>query len=329
MVIKFKTSTNTAELNKVRAILKQAAISFEEVEYFKRKYFILFEKTTLDLDFPFIAEVKTSDYPFKLVNRAINPSNVMVDVKGVKFGNNSFNVIAGVCSIESQQELLETAQVLKVKGVDILRAGAFKPRTSPYSFLGLKAEGLEILSNTKAAVKIPTVSEIMDFDDYPLFVDVDILQVGARNMQNFALLEKLGQTNKPIILKRGFSNTIEEWLLAAEYITKNGNPNIILCERGIRTFESYTRNTLDLSVISIVKKISNLPIIVDPSHATGKSELVVPMAKAALVAGADGIMLEVSQDPKNAISDGRQALNLAEFSNLMSELKSLEKAISK
>lgn len=330
MVIKFKIDSSIEDINEVINILKDENINFEKVNYFDQTFLILQENLNIKFNHQSILEVIESDYPFKLVNKEINNEDLIVSINDLKIGaNQKFTLIAGVCSIENYDDLYEVAASLKASGLSVLRAGAFKPRTSPYSFLGLKNLGLKYLSEVKNSINIPTVSEIMDISDLDLYNDVDILQVGARNMQNFSLLEKLGKVNKPIILKRGFSNTIEEWLLAAEYIVKNGNPNVILCERGIRTFEKYTRNTLDLSVIPIIKSICNLPIIIDPSHATGKSELVIPMSKAALIAGADGLMLEVSSNPKEAISDGRQSLTLKEYKDLVNDLKSLSKAIKR
>ena len=261
--------------------------------------------------------------PFKKANRKFHPENTVVDVAGVKIGGNKLAVIAGPCSVESEAQITQIAKDVKASGASLLRGGAFKPRTSPYSFQGMEFEGLELLKEARAETGLPIVSEIMSPKHVERFnEEVDLIQVGARNMQNFDLLKELGNTQKPILLKRGLSSTIEEWLMSAEYIMAGGNENVILCERGIRTFETYTRNTLDISAIPAVKKLSHLPIIVDPSHATGMNWMVDPLAIAAVAAGADGIMVEVHNDPKNAKCDGAQSITPAEFDNLMQHLKS-------
>lgn len=266
----------------------------------------------------------------KLLSRKGGEDSIIVDVNGLKIGGNSVVVIAGPCSIESLDQALEIARYVKDLGAAIFRGGAFKPRTSPYSFQGLGIEGLKILSKVRDEVGLPVVTEVMDTRDIDVVLKYsDILQVGARNMQNFPLLKELGRVRAPILLKRGFMSTVEEWLLAAEYIALGGNDQIILCERGIRTFEKVTRNTLDLSCIPVVKRICRLPVITDPSHATGVRELVKPMALASIAAGADGVMVEVHSNPDKALSDGFQSLTFSGFKELMEDLVKISKAIGK
>lgn len=261
--------------------------------------------------------------PFKKANRKFHPENTVVDICGVKIGGEKLGIIAGPCSVESEAQITQVAQDVKKSGASLLRGGAFKPRTSPYSFQGMEFEGLELLKKAHAETGLPIVSEIMSPKHVERFnEEVDLIQVGARNMQNFDLLKELGHIKKPILLKRGLSSTIEEWLMSAEYIMAGGNENVILCERGIRTFETYTRNTLDISAIPAVKRLSHLPVVVDPSHATGMNWMVAPLAIAAIAAGADGIMVEVHNDPKNAKCDGAQSITPAEFDKLMKQLKS-------
>ena len=268
--------------------------------------------------------------PYKLVGRAFHPEDTIVEVKGVSFGGEYVPVIAGPCSVESEEQLFTIARHVKDAGAKVLRGGAFKPRTSPYTFQGLGEEGLKLLKAAGEEFGIPTVSEVMDVTQIDMMVEnVDILQVGARNMQNFSLLKQLGKLKKPILLKRGLSATIEELLMAAEYILDGGNSDVILCERGIRTFEKYTRNTLDLSAIPVTKKRSHLPIIADPSHGTGLRDKVAPMARAAVAAGADGVTIEVHHDPDRALSDGAQSLYPNQFSRLMEELRMIAWAIGK
>jgi 3-deoxy-7-phosphoheptulonate synthase len=266
--------------------------------------------------------------PFKLASRAFHPDDTVIQVNGVKIGGEKKVVIAGPCAVESEEQLLQIAHSVKESGASLLRGGAFKPRTSPYSFQGLGEEGLKLLRKAKEQTHLPIVTEAMCIETFDL-VDqyADIIQIGARNMQNFSLLKKAGKTNKPILLKRGLSATIEELLMAAEYIMSEGNPNVILCERGIRTFEKYTRNTLDLSAIPVIKELSHLPVIVDPSHATGKWSMVEPLSKAAIVAGADGLIIEVHHQPEVALSDGAQSLKPEKFAKLMQDLNGLMKYI--
>ncbi|MGN1051037.1 MAG: 3-deoxy-7-phosphoheptulonate synthase [Acutalibacteraceae bacterium] len=273
-------------------------------------------------------DVKRVQEPYKKANRKFHPEDTVVKLSnGAKIGDGSLSLIAGPCSVESKEQVTAIAKEVKKSGATFLRGGAFKPRTSPYSFQGLKAEGLSLLLEAKEETGLPIVTEIMSEEDIELFKDVDIIQVGARNMQNFSLLKKLGKINKPILLKRGLSSTIEEWLMSAEYILAGGNENVILCERGIRTYEPFTRNTLDLSAIPIVKKLSHLPVIVDPSHATGISWLVEPLAMAATAVGADGLIIEVHNDPPHALCDGAQSLTPAQFDSVAKKVLNLKKSL--
>ena len=268
--------------------------------------------------------------PFKKANRMFHPEDTIVDVNGIKIGGKKIAVIAGPCSVESEEQISEIAKEVKELGASFLRGGAFKPRTSPYAFQGLKYEGLELLKKARENTGLPIVTELMSPYDIETFVEnVDVIQVGARNMQNFELLKELGKINKPILLKRGLSATIEEWLMSAEYIMAGGNENVILCERGIRTFENYTRNTLDLSAVPAVKKLSHLPVIIDPSHSTGKYWMVEPLAKAAVAVGADGLIIEVHNDPENALCDGPQSIKPDKFAKLMEELKAVAEAVGR
>ena len=276
------------------------------------------------LTFDGVDKVLKVEEPFKKANRLFKPEDTIINVNGTLVGGNNLGIMAGPCSVESEAQIIEIAKSVKKSGANFLRGGAFKPRTSPYSFQGLELEGLRLLKRAKEETGLSIVTEIMSTDYIDEFVrDVDVIQVGARNMQNFDLLKQLGKTNKPILLKRGLSSTIEEWLMSAEYIMAGGNENVILCERGIRTYEGYTRNTLDLSAIPVIKKLSHLPIIVDPSHASGYWYLVEPLAKAAIAAGADGLMIEVHNDPQHALSDGQQSVKPELFDKIMKKVKVL------
>lgn len=268
-----------------------------------------------------VEDVKRISEPYKKANRRFHPMDTIVQTGSIKIGEGFFHVIAGPCSIESEEQLCTIAQEVKKSGATLLRGGAFKPRTSPYSFQGLETDGLKLLLKAKKLTGLPIVTEIMGQDQIDDFADVDIIQVGARNMQNFRLLKALGQLRKPILLKRGLANTIEEFLMSAEYIMAGGNENVILCERGIRTFETMVRNTLDISAIPLLKQQSHLPVIIDPSHAAGIAWMVNPLVKAAIAAGADGLMIEVHNDPKNALCDGAQSLTPAQFDELMQDVK--------
>ena len=267
-----------------------------------------------------VDSVKRISDPFKRANRKFRPKDTVVEVGGVKIGGGNFQIIAGPCSVESPEQILSIAENVQKSGAGLLRGGAFKPRTSPYNFQGLRAEGIELLLEAKKKTGMPIVTEIMNAVHLPLFEEVDIIQVGARNMQNFELLKELGMSKKPILLKRGFANTLQELLMSAEYIMAEGNDNVILCERGIRTFETYTRNTLDLSAVPVLRELTHLPIIIDPSHAIGISRYVKPMSLAAVAAGADGLIIEVHNDPKNASCDGAQSLTPDEFSELSADV---------
>lgn len=287
-------------------------------------------QATLELfeTLPGVEKVVPIAQPFKMASREFKQGRTQVQAGGQTVGGGQVQIIAGPCAVEGRSKFLEVAQAVKEAGATMLRGGAFKPRTSPYSFQGLEQEGLEILAEAREITGLPVVTEIMD----PRLVDevasfVDILQVGARNMQNFFLLRELGRTQRPILLKRGPSATIEEWIMAAEYIISSGNPNVIMCERGIRSFETYTRNTLDLSAVPLIKQLTHLPVIVDPSHGTGKWRLVEPMALAAIGAGADGIMVEVHQNPSEALSDGPQSLTPENFSRMVTRVSSLAQAL--
>ena len=270
-----------------------------------------------------VESVKRVSEPFKQANRKFHPNDTIVSIGDVKIGGGHFAMIAGPCSVESEEQIIEVAQAVKAAGADILRGGAFKPRTSPYAFQGLRAHGLELLLEAKKETGLPVVTEIMDLSQLPLFEEVDMIQVGARNMQNFELLKELGHINKPILLKRGLSSTIEELLMSAEYIMAGGNEQVVLCERGIRTFSGITRNTLDVSAIPVLKRLTHLPIVVDPSHATGLSELVLPMSLAAVAAGADGLMIEVHNDPSHALCDGRQSLTPEAFAKVVAAVEAI------
>ena len=280
--------------------------------------------------FPCVDSVIRIQEPFKKVNRKIKSEDTVIDVKGIKIGGKEIVVIAGPCSVESYKQVDIIAKAVKASGAKLLRGGAFKPRTSPYSYQGMGLEGLKILHDVGAKYDLPIVSELMDKDYINDFIKyVDIIQIGARNMQNFSLLKELGKIDKPILLKRGFSNTIEEWLMSAEYIMAGGNHKVILCERGIRTFEPYTRNTLDISTVPIVKKVSHLPIIIDPSHAAGKWDLIESLSLASIAAGADGLIIEVHHEPEKAFSDGAQSLKPKTFDNLMAKARTVAKAVNK
>ena len=289
------------------------------------------DTTKIDIDLlkglDIIESVTRITEPFKKANRKFHPEDTIVDVSGVKIGGGNFAFIAGPCSVESHDQIIEVAQAVKASGAKLLRGGAFKPRTSPYDFQGLKAEGLELLLEAKKATGMPIVTEIMSPAHIPLFENVDLIQVGARNMQNFELLKELGKINKPILLKRGLANTMKEFLMSAEYIMAGGNENVILCERGIRTYETYTRNTLDLSAVPMLHELTHLPIIVDPSHATGIARMVKPMAMAAAACGADGIMIEVHNNPPMALCDGAQSLTPAQFDDVAKRVMKIREVI--
>lgn len=283
------------------------------------------DTTRVDMDLiaslGIVDSVKRVTEPFKCCNRKFHPDDTVIDVNGVKIGGGNFVMIAGPCSVESEEQIVAVAKAVKASGANILRGGAFKPRTSPYAFQGMRAEGLELLREARTATGLPIVTEIMNTEHVPLFADVDMIQVGARNMQNFELLKELGKLQTPVLLKRGLANTIEEFLMSAEYIMAGGNENVVLCERGIRTFETSMRNTLDISAVPMLKSKTHLPVVIDPSHAAGIAWMVEPLAMAAIAAGADGLMIEVHNDPPHAKSDGAQSLTPAQFDALMGKVK--------
>ena len=279
---------------------------------------------------PYVDKVMHVQEPYKLANRAFHPDNSIVDVSGVKIGDGHLGLIAGPCSVESIDQVMEIAKSVKAAGANLLRGGAFKPRTSPYSFQGLGLEGLDILCQVKEEVGLPIVTELMSPEYLDIFNEkVDLIQIGARNMQNFDLLKQLGQVDRPILLKRGLNATYDEWIMSAEYIMASGNENVILCERGIRTFESYTRNTLDLQSIPVLHKLTHLPVIVDPSHAGGKWWLVDSMSKASIAAGADGLMVEVHNNPECALCDGAQSLKPEKYEHLIQDVTQIAKVVGK
>lgn len=335
MVIVFKPGAPEDVKTKIRVNLEQQGFQINEINGLNMTIFgIIGDTSTLDMNLlkvnDCVDKVMRVQEPFKRANRMFHPEDSVVDVCGVPVGGRKIQVIAGPCSVESSEQVIQVAKSVKLGGASMLRGGAFKPRTSPYSFQGLKELGLDYLKAAKEETGLPIVTEIMSADKIERFVeDVDLIQVGARNMQNFELLKELGKIRKPILLKRGLSATIEEWIMSAEYIMAGGNDNVILCERGIRTFETYTRNTLDLSAIPAVKKLSHLPIVVDPSHAAGMWWMVEPLAKAAVAVGADGLLIEVHNDPEHALCDGAQSLKPERFARLMGELKGIAQIVGR
>lgn len=335
MVIVMKPGTPEQEWKKIKENLEGRGYQINEIVGSGQTILgVIGDTSALDMNMLKVNEcvdkVMRVQEPFKRANRSFHPEDSVIDVSGVKIGGRKLAVIAGPCSVENEKQIVGVAKSVKLAGATLLRGGAFKPRTSPYSFQGLKEEGLDLLKIVRKETGLPIVTEIMSARMLERFVeDVDLIQVGARNMQNFELLKELGRTNVPVLLKRGLSATIEEWLMAAEYIMAGGNDNVILCERGIRTFETYTRNTLDLSAIPAVKKLSHLPVIVDPSHAAGLWWMVEPMAKAAVAAGADGLIIEVHNDPEHALCDGAQSLKPERFARLMGELSGIAKIVGR
>lgn len=328
MLIVLKQHVNDSCIERFLNVIRvDYGLRCKVIEKNNRRLIALLEEESKKIDinlfnnFDCVDYVNKSDELVNLVDRDSNEHSTVVSVGDYAFGRGNFCVMGGPCSIESEEQLWLIADKIKSVGVNFLRGGAFKPRTSPYSFQGLGKKGIELLLNVKRLTGLCVVTELVDLKYLDLFSDVDIIQVGARNMQNFEMLRQLGKCDKPILLKRGISSTIHEWLMSAEYILSGGNKNVILCERGIRTYETFTRNTLDISAVSIIKKISHLPIIVDPSHAAGIKWLVEPLTKAAIAAGADGVMVEVHNCPAEALSDGKQSLNLDEFDDFMQNIK--------
>ncbi len=323
MIVILKQNADNAQLAQLENWIRQMGLDIHKSEGVNSTILGLVGDTSkVDIDLigalEIVENVKRVSEPYKNANRKFHPMDTVVKVGGVKIGGGNFAVIAGPCSVESESQICEVAAAVKASGASMLRGGAFKPRTSPYAFQGMRGEGIELLEEAKGKTGLPIVTEIMDISQLPLFDNVDVIQVGARNMQNFELLKALGHTNKPILLKRGLASTIEELLMSAEYIMAGGNENVILCERGIRTFETATtRNTLDLCAIPVLKERSHLPVVIDPSHATGVARLVKPMCIAATAAGADGLIIEVHNDPAKALCDGKQSLTPEAFDDVM------------
>ncbi len=335
MIIVLKPRTRQKEIDHVVNLIKSKGLDTHIVEGAEMTIIgCIGDTTRIDSKLfevnPFVDKVMHVQEPYKLANRAFHPEESVVDVSGVRVGGGSLAMIAGPCSVESTEQVLEIALAAKASGANLLRGGAFKPRTSPYSFQGLGLEGLDILCEVKQETGLPIVTELMSPDHLELFNEkVDLIQIGARNMQNFDLLKQLGQLDRPILLKRGLNATYEEWIMSAEYIMASGNENVILCERGIRTFESYTRNTLDLQSIPVLRKLTHLPVIVDPSHAGGKWWLVDAMAKASVAAGADGLMVEVHNNPECALCDGAQSLKPEKYDELFRDVTQIAKVLGK
>ncbi len=321
MIIVVKKESDQRQLNNLIEWVKGLGLEVSMTVGEKSSILGLVGDTSLiDMDLinsvEIVDSVQRIQEPYKAANRKFHPADTVIDVGGHKIGGNNFTFIAGPCSVESEEQIIAVAKAVKKRGASILRGGAFKPRTSPYAFQGLRDTGIHLLLQAKKETGMPIITEIMSVRHLDLFEDVDIIQVGARNMQNFELLKELGRSNKPIFLKRGLANTVEEWLMSAEYIMSEGNQQVILCERGIRTFEPYTRNTLDLSAVPLVKEKTHLPIFVDPSHASGLSRLVPPLSLAAVGAGADGLIIEVHNNPECALCDGAQSLRPEAFGQL-------------
>ena len=326
MIIILKPQAGEQQIRALAQQLEQRGVAIHYSQGTQESLMGLVGDTThLDEDWlranDIVADVRRVSEPYKLANRRFHPEDTHVQAAGKAIGEGAFAVIAGPCSVESEAQLLEVASAVKASGATCLRGGAFKPRTSPYSFQGLENQGLELLREARRVTGLPIVTEIMSETQLDDFADVDIIQVGARNMQNFRLLKELGHSKKPILLKRGLSATIEELLMSAEYILAGGNENVILCERGIRTFEKMIRNNLDISAVPIIKQKSHLPVIIDPSHAAGIAWMVEPLARTAIAAGADGLMIEVHNDPAHALCDGAQSLNPQQFDHLMQDVK--------
>jgi 3-deoxy-7-phosphoheptulonate synthase len=338
MVIIVKKESRTAEIDELKHWIEGQGLAVHVSEGENTTVLGLVGDTTrVDIDLvrslEIVDRVMRISEPFKKANRKFHPADTVISVPArdgaVLIGEGHFTLMAGPCSVESEEQILSVARAVKKAGAKILRGGAFKPRTSPYAFQGLGGHGIDLLLKAKAATGLPIVTEIMSLDKLEFFSEVDIVQVGARNMQNFDLLKELGKLKKPVLLKRGLSNTVEEWLMSAEYIMASGNENVILCERGIRTFERFTRNTLDISAVPAVKELSHLPVIVDPSHSAGLARFVAPLSLASAAVGADGLLIEVHGDPANALCDGAQCIKPDAFGDLASKLKGILKAVGK
>ncbi len=334
MITVLKPGTSQAQREQLIGWLREQGLDVHVSE--GRDYTVLGligDTSNVDVDLigslDIVESVKRVTEPYKQCSRKFHPEDTVVEVGGVKIGGGNFAVIAGPCSVESEEQIIAVAKAVKASGATLLRGGAFKPRTSPYDFQGLKADGIELLLEAKKETGLPIVTEIMNANHLPLFEDVDLIQVGARNMQNFELLKELGKIDRPILLKRGLANTLKELLMSAEYIMAGGNDRIILCERGIRTFETYTRNTLDISAVPMLHELTHLPVIVDPSHATGLNRLVEPMAMAAAACGADGVMIEVHNDPPRALCDGAQSLTPEQFDRVARKIAGIREIFLK
>ena len=326
MIIILKENANKVDYDSLLGLLSEKGVKVSGINGVNHNILGLVGDTSkLDIELinaqPVVERVQRVQEPYKACNRQFHPEDTVVDVSGRKIGGKHIQIIAGPCSVENEDQIIETAEAVKKSGATMLRGGAFKPRTSPYAFQGLHGEGIKLLLAAKKATGLPIVTEIMAAEHLDLFADVDIIQVRARNMQNFELLKQLGRSNKPILLKRGLANTMEEFLMSAEYIMAGGNNNVMLCERGIRTFETYTRNTLDIAAVPLLQQRSHLPIVVDPSHATGLTSLVEPLSLASIVAGAHALIIEVHNNPAKALSDGAQSLTPKQFDDVMKKLK--------
>ena len=333
MIVILKENPNQKQLENLKSWLTGIGLTIHESEGVNHRILGLVGDTSrVDIDLiqalDIVEDVKRIQEPYKNANRKFHPLDTVVEVQGRKIGGGYFAVIAGPCSVESEEQIIGVAKAVKAAGATMLRGGAFKPRTSPYSFQGLRATGIKLLLEAKKETGLPVVTEIMDLSQLSLFEDVDVIQVGARNMQNFEMLKELGHLHKPILLKRGLANTLQELLMSAEYIMAGGDGQVILCERGIRTFETYTRNTMDISAIPALKTLSHLPVIADPSHATGRSAMVPPMALAATAAGADGLLIEVHNDPQHALCDGPQSLTPEEFARTMAKITAIRDLVT-
>ena len=333
MIAVLKHGTTPAQLSQLVTWLKRMDLDVHISEGSQDTVLGLIGDTSrVDMDLvaslDIVRSVKRVSEPYKQVNRKFHPLDSVIEVGPAKIGGGHFAMIAGPCSVETEEQIISVAKSVKAAGAAILRGGAYKPRTSPYAFQGLGTQGLELLRAAREATGLPICTELMDLRHLDEFHDIDIIQIGARNMQNFDLLKEVGKTDKPILLKRGLSSTIQEWLMSAEYIMSEGNERIILCERGIRTYETATRNTLDLSCVPILHELSHLPVVVDPSHATGKAKLVAPMAAAAVAAGADGLMIEVHNNPAHALCDGAQSLTPEKFAELAKQVSVLREAMA-
>ncbi len=328
MIILLKENANQKQVDNLTKFLKGRGFELHMSQGIQHTIIGLIGDTSkVDIDLisslDVVEAVRRIQEPYKNANRKFHTADTVIEVAGRKIGGGNFMMIAGPCSVENHDQIITCAEAVKSSGAHMLRGGAFKPRTSPYAFQGLHGEGIKLLEEAKAKTGLPIITEIMDINHLPLFENVDVIQVGARNMQNFELLKELGQTRKPILLKRGLANTIQELLMSAEYIMAGGNENVILCERGIRTFETATRNTLDISAVPVLHKLTHLPVVVDPSHGTGESSLVYPMALAAAAAGADGLIIEVHNDPAHALCDGKQSLTPEQFDQLSKSIQAI------